>query len=103
MHNEREDMSLLSELVSRCKCGVHLHANDHLDVYQTIEEAVHELEGIGFAIDPDMRAKIIETGMLIDLQFYPHTPVGFYKVIHYDIEAALQEAIDCLNAQEPTR
>lgn len=96
-------MSRLAELISRCKCGVHLHVNDHLDIYQTVENAVYELEGMGFVIDPDMRAKIIETGMLIDLQFYPHTPVGFYKMIHYDIEAALQEAIDCLNKEEPTR
>ncbi len=96
-------MSLLTELIARCKCGVHLHVNDHLDIYQTVEDAVYELEEMGFVTDPDMRAKIIETGMLIDLQFYPHTPVGFYKVIHYDIEAALQEAIDCLNKEGLSR
>jgi len=30
---------------------------------------------------------------IIEIQFYPDTPVGFHVVYHYDLDAALDEAL----------
>ena len=89
-------MDKLMKLLARCKCGVHLTVNDHRDVYETAEQALNNLAD--FEIDPGVRAKIIETETLIDLHFYPDTPVGFYKVLHYDLDAALDEALAAVGA-----
>ena len=84
----------LIALLARCKCGVHLSVNEHRDGYETIEQALENLDG--FDVPPDVRAKIIETDTLVDLHFYPDTPVGFYKILHYDIDAALDKALDAV-------
>ena len=86
-------MDKLKKLMARCKCGVHLTVNDHRDVYETAEQALKNLKDLDFEIDPEVRAKIIETDTLIDLHFYPDTPIGFYKVLHHDLDAALDEAL----------
>lgn len=94
-------MDKLKALMARCKCGVHLTINDHRDVYKPVAEALDDLEACGFDdLAPEVRAKIIETDTLIDLHFYPDTPVGFYKVLHYDLDAALDEALECLSPNE---
>lgn len=89
-------MDKLKKLMARCKCGVHLTINDHRDVYKPVAEALEDLECLGFEVDPEVRAMIVETDTLIDLHFYPDTPIGFYKVLHYDLDAALDEALECL-------
>ena len=93
-------MDKLKKLMARCKCGVHLTVNDHRDVYETAAQALENLEISmpDIEITPDVRAKIIETDTLIDLHFYPDTPVGFYKVLHYDLDAALDEALAAVGA-----
>jgi hypothetical protein len=93
-------MDKLKKLMARCKCGVHLTVNDHRDVYETAAQAIEKLEITmpDIEIAPDVRAKIIETDTLIDLHFYPDTPIGFYKVLHYDLDAALDEALAAVGA-----
>ena len=93
-------MDKLKTLLARCKCGVHLTINDHRDVYETAEQAIEKLEMFmpDLELDPQVRAKIIETDTLIDLHFYPDTPVGFYKVLHHDLDAALDEALLAVDA-----
>ena len=86
----------LTKLLSRCKCGVYLEVNTHRDVYKTATEALEELEEMGYAVEPEVRAKIIETDTLIDLHFYPETPIGFFKVLHHDLGAILDEAMEIL-------
>lgn len=90
-------MDKLKKLLARCKCGVHLTINDHRDIYKPAAEALDDLAACGFDdIAPEVRQKMIETDTIIDLHFYPDTPVGFYKVLHYDLDAALDEALACL-------
>ncbi len=88
-------MDKLKKLMARCKCGVRLTVNEHRDVYETAAQALENLEICmpHLKIDPDVRAKIVETDTLIDLHFYPDTPIGFYKVLHYDLDSALDEAL----------
>jgi hypothetical protein len=87
-------MDKLTKLLSQCKCGVYLNVNAHRDNYETAELALDAFDD--FVIEPEVRAKIIETNTLIDLHFYPDTPIGFYKVLHYDLEAAIDEALSWL-------
>ena len=93
-------MEKLNKLTQRCKCGVHLAVNLHRDYYETVEQHFKsnpidekDLEDI----DKDVYEKMKETNTIIELQYYPDTPIGFYKVYHYDLEMAIDEALSSLN------
>lgn len=98
--NQRETrMSLdkLKTLLTRCKCGVYVEVNAHRDVYESVETHFEDLEiQAPLRIDPDIRAKMIELNTIVEIQFYPTSPVGFFRVYHYDLEAALDKALQCL-------
>jgi len=93
-------MEKLQKLLDRCKCGVHLTVNQHRDYYQTAEEALKEKDCYECPpkIEPEVRQAMIDKNIIIDLQFYPDTPIGSYSIYHYDLEAALDEALDCLGS-----
>ena len=90
-------MDKLKELMSRCKCGVHIEINHHRDYYQSAADWIEDRKGFECPpeIEPDVRAKIIETDTIIDIQFYPDTPIGSYEIVHYDLDAALDECLAC--------
>jgi len=90
------------QILNRCKCGVFLIVNEHRDYYQTAEEKLIELDSMECPpdIDPKVRSKMIELNTIIDLQFYPDTPIGSYSVYHHDLEMALDEALECLNIEK---
>jgi hypothetical protein len=95
-----ENKDKLNKLIQKCKCGVYIAINSHRDYYETVEQHFkqnlinqEELEGI----DNDIYEKMKETNTMIELQYYPHTPIGFYKVYHYDLEMAIDEALYSLN------
>jgi len=92
-------MDKLKQLLNRCKCGVHIEVNVHRDYYQTAAEALEQKKFIQSEppeIAPEIRAKMIELDTIIEIHFYPDTPVGFYEVYHHDLDAALTEALACL-------
>ena len=91
-------MDKLKELLTRCKCGVFLIVNEHRDYYQTVEQRLEEVAGYECPpeIAPEVRAAMIATDTMIDLQFYPDTPIRSYRIVHYDLDAALDEALNCL-------
>ncbi len=93
-------MEKLQKLLDKCKCGVHLTVNQHRDYYQTAEEALKEKEGYECPpeIEPEVRAAMIDKNVIIDLQFYPHTPIGSYSIYHYDLDMALDEALECFDS-----
>jgi hypothetical protein len=86
-------MDKLQKLLSLCKCGVYVEVNEHRDVYETVEQKLADEEAR--EIDPEVRAKMIELNTIVRIQFYPHTPVGFYVIHHYDLEAALDICLQC--------
>lgn len=91
-------MEKLKQLLARCKCGVFLTVNEHRDYYQTAEYALTEKDGYECPPDiaPDVRTEMIRTDTIIQLQFYPDTPIGSYDVYHHDLDAALDDALACL-------
>lgn len=88
-------MNKLNELMSRCKCGVYLSVNAHRDVYESVEDYTKDIViCTDDVIDDDILEKMIETNTIIELQYYPDTPIGFYKIYHYDLDMALDEALE---------
>lgn len=88
----------LAVLLSKCKCGVFLIVNAHRDYYETAEQSLKEKDGYECPpeIEDVVRRIMIETNTIIELQFYPDTPIGSYSIYHYDLDAALTEALGCL-------
>lgn len=89
----------LQALLSRCKCSVSIEVNRHRDAYETAEQAMQEAEENGWLpdIEPEVRAKMVELNTVVELQFYPDTPIGFYVIWHYDLDAALDAALSVLS------
>ncbi len=69
--------------------------NEHRDLYQTVGEYVDEL-GDKDEIDNRTLEKMIETNTIVNIQFYPDTPIGFYNVYAGSLDEALQMAQECL-------
>lgn len=91
-------MDKLAALLARCKCGVYLTVNEHRDGYESAETALDRFAT--YSCPPrysdEVRAKMIETDTIIELQFYPDTPIGSYSLLHYDLDAVLDQALACL-------
>lgn len=93
-------MDKLNKLTQRCKCGVYLSINEHRNYYETVEEHIKSsfiTEDFSESIDKGIYEKMKELNVIIELQFYPDTPIGFYTVYHYDLEMALDKALIILN------
>lgn len=92
-------MDKLKELLSRCKCGVFITVNEHRDYYLTVEQRLEELSCLECPpeLTDEIRQKMIETNTIINVHFYPHTPIGSYDIYHYDIDLALDEALSCFD------
>jgi len=88
----------LKEILNRCKCGIHLAVNEHRNYYLTAGQRLEELYTLECPpkIDDNVKKTMIETDTIIELQFYPDTPVGSYSVYHHDLDMALDEALECL-------
>ena len=98
---ENNNMNKLAQIQQKCKCSVAININRYKDYYQTIQEGIDEVNQMlrssrGNLLSQEMVNKMIEHNTIIDLQFYPDTPIGFYSIYHYDLEMALDEALEIL-------
>lgn len=93
-------MEKLKKLQERSKATIYLHINPHLNGYMSIDDYLTEnlLPEDILEIDKKVVDKIYENDTLICLTFYPDTPVGFYKIIHYDLDKCLEEALGTFNS-----
>jgi len=94
------ELQKLQKIISKCKCSVNLTINCHKDYHQTVQEYLNdqmELSGNDLEIENDIETKMNEIDTIIELQFYPDTPIGFYRIFHYNLEQALNEALEILN------
>ena len=87
-------MEKFKELVKHCKCSVSITVNDHKDVYQTVQEYL-DTENYP-DIEQDVLDEMIKRDTIVLLQAYPKTPIGFYRVYHYDIEKAVDLMLEFL-------
>lgn len=83
----------LEQLIERCKGSVYLTANPQRSDYQTVRQwmVAREADG-GVVADPDETDAFDAVDQLIELQFYPQTPVGFYVVFGCTVDAVLASA-----------
>lgn len=88
----------LKKLLERCKCGVYLTVNEHRDGYESAQSALEQMaqQECPPHISDEVRAEILRTDNIVDLQFYPDTPIGSYRIIHHDVDAALSAALECV-------
>jgi len=91
-------MEKLNELIKLSKCGIYLNINTHRDSYETVEQYFEDIiRKEDFEdIPSDLLDKMKELDTIIELQFYPDSPVGFYTVYHYDLESAIDIALETI-------
>ncbi|NIV12308.1 MAG: hypothetical protein GWN62_13850 [Aliifodinibius sp.] len=87
----------LNTLFSKCEGPIHITYNAHKDCYEPIEKYLSEEKAQLEEIDEKLRKEIIQKDSLIEIQIYPDTPIGFYKIYHWDLEKAVDEALECLD------
>tara|TARA_R110002050_G_scaffold89012_3_gene187527 strand:- start:7338 stop:7622 length:285 start_codon:yes stop_codon:yes gene_type:complete len=94
-------MEKLERLLSKCNSAVYLTVNEHKNCYETAKEALEQKKCL--ECPPDIEEKIrevmIDNNTIIHLQFYPHTPIGSYSIYHYDLEMALDEALNIMEQE----
>ncbi len=95
-------MNELKELLSKCKASVSITVNQHRDYYQSVEDYIEKQafidEGLIEEIGLDVYEEMQKTDTVIEIQAYPETPIGSYRVMHYDINKAVRIILDCVNA-----
>ena len=93
-------MDALKTLLARCKCGVFLTVNEHRDYYETPAQRLDWYAELACPpeIGDDVRAGILSSGEIVDLHFYPDTPIGSYHIVHHDLDEALRVALGCVGA-----
>jgi hypothetical protein len=72
------------------KCGLYLTHNEHRDIYQSIEEYIRDRVDDDEWVTPDAKAQAIETDEIWELQWYPDTPIGFYRRVGATLESVLE-------------
>lgn len=79
------------------KAGLYLTHNEHKDVYETVQQWIEDAhpayDADHFISLKDMQ-KCIDTDDCWALQWYPHTPVCFYKVCGSSLEIVLKRAME---------
>lgn len=82
-------MQRLIDLAGMCKGSVNVNINPHRDRYQDVTEYLYHED-----ISEDIRRECILRDTVVQIDFYPTTPLRELEVvIHYDLEAATQEAL----------
>ena len=99
-------MKKLAELTAACKASVSLSINQHRNYYQSVLEYLQdrlELDCISDEISQEVLAEMISRDTVIDLQFYPDTPTGFYTVLGYNLDMVLDEALEIIRKRRSTK
>jgi len=65
------------------KCGLYLTHNEHRDFYETVEKSY---KADDFVSPEEWRKAVAEDSVWV-LQWYPDTPIGFYRIAASTLEA----------------
>ena len=87
--------SKIKQLQQLCKAAIHLTINDHKNCYMSVSDYLDDSPCTD-ELSEDVKAKMVELDTIVELQFYPNTPVGFLQLFHYDVDMALQVALENL-------
>lgn len=86
-------MDKLIKLVSLCKASVSVTVNDHKDYYMSVEDYLKD-RAESNEVERSIIQKMIELDTVVCIQFYPRTPIGFHIIWHYDIDMAMDIALN---------
>lgn len=76
----------------RHACGLHINHNQHKDYYESAEDFANRDYNANCWIDEEQKARAIAADSIWEVQWYPDTPVGCFKVCAPTLEEALAEA-----------
>lgn len=82
----------LDKLLSLCKCEVSVEVNTHRNYYESVGQYVRGARDLG-EIPDSIFYEMVKRDTVVKVQFYTHTPVGFFSVLHYDVNEALDMAV----------
>lgn len=82
---------------------IHITVNGHRGYYETVEQDLQRDEDLFDPEDSAIKAECIRRNELTVVQVYPDTPIGFYRVGHYDLAEAVGVAYDCVQIERSTR
>ena len=85
-------MNKFKELVSLCRASITISVNDHKDYYESIELYISEVDKED--IEKEVFEEMVKRDTLVIVQAYAKTPIGFIIVYHYDIDKAVEIALD---------
>ena len=85
-------MEKFKELVSLCKASIEISVNEHKDYYESVEQYINEDDRED--IDKEVFEEMIKRDIIVRVQAYPRTPIGFFVVYHYDIDKAIEIVLD---------
>lgn len=92
---ELDERASLENLVAQCKGSVNVAFNGHRDCYDSLEEYIDAEERFSDTPD-DVRAAILEAGTVVEIQFYPDTPIGFYTVLGRSLDEAVDVCLETI-------
>lgn len=78
-------------IISSCKGSFTLSFNEHKDCYKTVQEYLKT-----DYIDNNILEEMIGNDTIINIIFYPDSPVGYYNLYHYDLNKILDLSITLL-------
>ena len=87
-------MDKLQRLINHCEGEVALVINEHKSNYLSVAEYLNRFlsEYIDDIPTSELRMMII-TDTIVDLHYYPISPIGFHKILAHDVETALNLAL----------
>lgn len=94
-----DQVSKIDKIVAQCKGSVHIEFNEHTSNYTSVYEALSFGDSVPEeeVEDPEVLKKMVDTDTMVRVHFYPATPIGFYVIFHYDLDKALDEALEVLD------
>lgn len=87
--------SKLTRLAAGCKGSVSVDFNGHRDCYEDLGAYLYE--HYDEMITPT-KAAILEAGEIVEVRFYPETPIGFYQVCGVTLAEAIDRAMEIFEA-----
>lgn len=80
------------------KGGLIVTIDDHVSSYMTVADYVAEYAAMqsheyDYWVSDEQRDKAIAEDRLVEVQWYPDTPVGFYRAAGADIEVVVAYAL----------
>ncbi|QFR59811.1 hypothetical protein VOWphi5012_027 [Vibrio phage phi50-12] len=91
----------LKVLQAQCKGGVSIEFNPQYSNYESIQKYLEDIAMVqnielSELIDDETLRGITKANELIELHMYPDTPVGSYKLYHWNIGSIVDQAITLL-------